>query len=162
MLFLFVKILLNMLVRAFVLLREKGLGWWMIACVWDTAFLIIMAPYKVARAATHAIMDPVDPVADVFDPNKRSDHLQGQLEDQAAQLRELSSALAGYESEVNRMRNNPHLPPKAPPPSPQRDGSEYDHRIHNPLSPFGAVRLSNISPPKYGEETTVVIDSRLP
>jgi hypothetical protein len=151
------------------MLKEKGLGWWMVACLWDTAFLVVMAPYKIARAATHAIMDPIElPNANAANnPDKGREDVQGQLEDQSAQLRHLSAALAAYEANVFHNNNTTPRPPGAPtlPPPRPRDGTGFDHRVHNPMAPYDVDRPRShfVHPPRYGEGInldTIVEDPR--
>lgn len=60
--FLFVvilKVIIGSCLRMWVLYMERGVGWWMIAAVWHTAFLMIRVPAQIIKRTVDTLMDPV-------------------------------------------------------------------------------------------------------
>ena len=63
-----VKVILGSIVRAWVLYRERGLGWWVIASLWHTAFLVVRTPLVIVTKAVEELVEPLEKL-----PDHRSD-----------------------------------------------------------------------------------------
>lgn len=54
------KILLGALLRGLVLYRERGCGWWMVAAIWHTGFLLVRLPVDLLLTALGALQEQRD------------------------------------------------------------------------------------------------------
>lgn len=62
----FIKLVVGCTLRAWVLYREKGLGVWMFASLWNTAYVLLKTPGEIVRKTTQAITDAMDPTPEVL------------------------------------------------------------------------------------------------
>ena len=53
------KVVAGCLVRAYILYRERGAGWWMLAAIWHTAFLVIRVPWVTVQEAMEQVTAPL-------------------------------------------------------------------------------------------------------
>jgi len=51
---------LDFLLRIHTLWRERGIGWWMLACVWDSVFYLIRIPVVILEDVTKQFVTPID------------------------------------------------------------------------------------------------------
>ncbi len=55
-----VKLIVGAILRAYLIYRERGIGWWMVGALWGTVFTILRTPFTIAQAAVDAAVAPLD------------------------------------------------------------------------------------------------------
>ena len=55
-----VKVVVGCVIRAYILYKHRGMGWWMFGAVWSTLFSLVMMPWNIVKETVHACTDPVE------------------------------------------------------------------------------------------------------
>ena len=95
------KVILGNILRAALLYRQRGCGWWMLAAIWHTAFTIVTTPLVIIKKTTEALMTPNEamPEQQPLDPNRESMPTHTQLR------RRVQYYLSCLDSDIQALRS---------------------------------------------------------
>ena len=92
-----IKILVGSAVRAYLLIKKRGVGWWLLASVWHTAFLVVMTPVTTLKRAYQDMVALVEEAGEMPENNEAAPlyrDLQIQLEDLQLRLNQIQTLRA--------------------------------------------------------------------
>ncbi len=55
-----IKLVVGAFLRAYIIYRARGLGWWIVGAMWGTVFTILRTPFTIAQAAVDAAVAPLE------------------------------------------------------------------------------------------------------
>ena len=82
MIFVVVALLAGSTLRAYILFRQHGIGWWMVGALWATAFSVVVFHLNMVREAARAAENPLeDPTTAILTPRTDSEIINRLLKD---------------------------------------------------------------------------------
>ena len=56
------KVVIGSLLRGYMLYKVRGIGWWMLAALWHTAFVALTAPMEIVREAANRLKEAIEEI----------------------------------------------------------------------------------------------------